>query len=150
GTNPTTVYEGPLGDGAFTIFRPTYDDTQTVLWGLDDEASKINLNTASRDILLKLPNMTEEIVDAILDWRDADSTPIASGAESSYYNTLTPPYNCKSQPFETLAELLYVKGIPPPLLFGEDFNLNGRMEQNENDGDETWPPDNRDGKLDPG
>jgi type II secretory pathway component PulK len=148
--NPDTFFEVPLGDGAFTIFRPTYDDTQTVLWGLDDEASKVNLNTAPKEILLKLPNMTEEIVDAIIDWRDADSTPSASGAESSYYNGLTPPYNCKSQPFETVEELLYVRGITPPLLFGEDFNLNGRLEDNENDGDKTWPPDNNDGKLDPG
>src|SRR5204863_6411861 len=45
---------------------------------------------------------------------------------------------------------LYVKGVTPELLFGEDFNLNGRLEPNENDGDQTWPPDNRDGKLDPG
>ena len=149
-SNPVSFYEVPLGDGSFTIFRPTYDDTGTVLWGLDDEASKINLNTAPREVLLKLPNMTEEIADAILDWRDSDATPGSAGAESSYYNGLTPPYNCKNQPFETLEELLYVKGITPQLLYGEDFNLNGRLEPNENDGDQTWPPDNRDGKLDPG
>jgi DNA uptake protein ComE-like DNA-binding protein len=148
--NPDAFYEVPLGDGAFTIFRPTYDDTRRVLWGLDDEASKLNLNTAPREVLLKLPNMTEEIVDAILDWRDADANATGSGAESAYYNGLTPPYNSKSQPFESLEELLYVKGITPLLLFGEDFNLNGRMEPNENDGDQSWPPDNRDGKLDPG
>ena len=150
GNNPDSFYEVPLGDGAFTIFRPTYDDAQTVLWGLDDEASKINLNTAPREVLLKLPNMTEEIADAILDWRDADTNASGSGAESAYYNGLTPAYNCKSAPFESLEELLYVKGITPALLFGEDFNLNGRLEPNENDGDQTWPPDNRDGKLDPG
>jgi len=149
-TNSDTFFEVPLGDGAFTLFRPTYDDAQTVLWGLDDEASKINLNTASREVLLKLPNMTEDIVDAIIDWRDADSTPGASGAETSYYNTLKPPYNCKNAPFETLEELLYVKGMTPALLYGEDFNLNGVLDANENDGDDTWPPDNRDGKLDPG
>ncbi len=148
--NADSFYEVPLGDGAYTLFRPTYDDTQTVLWGIDDEASKLNLNTAPRDLLLKLPNMTEEIVDAILDWRDADSTPGASGAESSYYNGLNPPYNCKNGPFESLEELLLVKGMTPALLFGEDFNLNGVLEPNENDGDQSWPPDNSDGKLDPG
>jgi DNA uptake protein ComE-like DNA-binding protein len=94
--------------------------------------------------------MTEEIVDAIIDWRDTDATAGASGAESSYYNTLKPPYNCKNAPFETLEELLYVKGMTPALLFGEDFNLNGVLDANENDGDDRWPPDNRDGKLDPG
>lgn len=148
--NPTTFFDVELGDGAYSLFRPTYDDQQTVLWGLDDEASKINLNTATREILLKLPNVTEEIADAILDWRDTDATPGASGAETSYYTTLNPPYNCKNAPFETLEELLYVKGMTPALLFGEDFNLNGALETNENDGDESWPPDNRDGKLDPG
>lgn len=149
-TNSQTFYDVELGDGAFTVFRPTYDDQQTVLWGLDDEASKLNLNTATRDLLLKLPNMTEAIVDAILDWRDADATPGASGAETTYYATLNPPYNCKNAPFDSLEELLYVKGMTPVLLFGEDFNLNGVLEANENDGDETWPPDNRDGRLDPG
>jgi len=149
-TNETTFFDVELGDGAFTVFRPLYDDQQTVLWGLDDEASKININTASREILLKLPNMTEDIVDAIIDWRDTDSTPGTSGAETSYYNTLNPPYNCKNAPFETLEELLLVKGMTPALLFGEDFNLNGVLDANENDGDDSWPPDNRDGKLDPG
>jgi type II secretory pathway component PulK len=149
-TNSATFFEVELGDGAFTVFRPTYDDQQTVLWGLDDEASKLNINVATREMLLKLPNMTEDIVDAIIDWRDADSTQGANGAETSYYNTLNPPYNCKNAPFETLEELLYVKGMTPALLFGEDFNLNGVLDPNENDGDETWPPDNRDGKLDPG
>jgi DNA uptake protein ComE-like DNA-binding protein len=149
-SNPDSFYEVPLGDGAFTIFRPLYDDSQTILWGLDDEASKINLNTATKEILLKLPNMTEDIVDSIIDWRDADSVAGPGGAESPYYNGLNPPYNCKNLPFETLEELLYVKGVTPAILFGEDFNLNGRLEPNEDDGDQTWPPDNRDGKLDPG
>jgi len=149
-TNSDTFFEVPLGDGAFTVFRPLYDDQQTVLWGLDDEASKLNLNTATREMLLLLPNMTEDLADSIIDWRDADSNPGASGAESSYYNTLNPPYNCKNAPFETLEELLYVKGMTPALLFGEDFNLNGVLDPNENDGDTSWPPDNMDGKLDPG
>lgn len=149
-TNPTNFFEVELGDGAFTVFRPTYDDQQTVLWGLDDEASKLNINVATREMLLKLPNMTEDLADAIIDWRDADSTQGANGAESSYYNTLNPPYNCKNAPFETLEELLFVKGMTPALLFGEDFNLNGVLDPNENDGDTTWPPDNMDGKLDPG
>jgi DNA uptake protein ComE-like DNA-binding protein len=149
-TNSDTFFEVPLGDGVFTVFRPLYDDQQTVLWGLDDEASKLNLNTATKDMLMKLPNMTEDIADAIIDWRDADSNPGANGAESSYYNTLNPPYNCKNAPFETLEELLYVKGMTPALLYGEDFNLNGVLDPNENDGDTTFPPDNMDGKLDPG
>ena len=33
---------------------------------------------------------------------------------------------------------------------GEDWNLNGRLDPNENDGDATWPDDNADGDLDAG
>jgi DNA uptake protein ComE-like DNA-binding protein len=43
-----------------------------------------------------------------------------------------------------------VKGFTPEILYGEDANLNGLLEPNENDGDASWPPDNRDGRLDPG
>jgi hypothetical protein len=37
-----------------------------------------------------------------------------------------------------------------PTLYGEDANLNGVMDPNENDGDTLPPTDNRDGQLDPG
>ena len=33
---------------------------------------------------------------------------------------------------------------------GEDWNLNGRLDANEDDGDVTWPPDDGDGILDAG
>ena len=143
-------FEIPLGDGTFTVFHPTYGDEEKVLWGLDDEASKINLNTASVELLRRLPRMTGEIASAIVDWRDPDSTPLPAGAEDSLYQTLSPPYACKNQPFETVEELFYVWGVTAEILYGEDANLNGRLEPNENDGDASWPPDNRDGKLDPG
>ena len=143
-------FEVPLGDGAYTLLHPTYGDERRVLWGLDDEASKINLNAAPKDVLVKLPRVTQEIADAILDWRDADSTPGAGGAEDAYYLALDPPYRCKNQPFETLEELLLVKGVTPEILYGEDVNLNGRLDKNENDGEDSYPPDNKDGKLDPG
>ncbi|HLY73644.1 MAG TPA: hypothetical protein VKU80_05955 [Planctomycetota bacterium] len=148
--DPSNFFEVPLGDGAYSVFRPLYDNVQTVLWTPDDEASKINLNTASKAVLLKLPNMTEDIVDAILEWRGSAGTTSSNAGGNSYYNALNPPYNSKHQPFETLEELLYVQGMTPELLFGEDFNLNGRLEPNENDSDGSWPPDNQDGMLDPG
>jgi type II secretory pathway component PulK len=143
-------YEAPLGDGAFTLLHATYADDKRRLWGLDDEASKINLNVAPRDVLMRLPRMTAEVADSIVDWRDQDSTASASGAEDSYYLALDPPYRCKNQPFETVEELALVRGVTPEILYGEDVNLNGRLDPNENDGDTSYPPDNRDGKLDPG
>ncbi|MHC4193550.1 MAG: type II secretion system protein GspK, partial [Planctomycetota bacterium] len=52
--------------------------------------------------------------------------------------------------FKTIRELLLVKGITEHLLYGEDTNLNGMLDYNEKDGDESPPPDNQDDKLDQG
>jgi len=149
--DPTDSFEVPLGEGAITLVHPVYDEGNVAMrWGLEDEASKININYATKEILLKLPRVTEEIADSIIDWRDQDSNAGPNGAETSYYQTLTPPYTCKNQPFETVEELLLVRGVTAEILYGEDMNLNGCLEPNENDGDKTLPRDNGDGRLDPG
>src|SRR4030042_1487310 len=44
-----------------------------------DESSKLNINTATKEQLLGLPDMVEEIADAIIDWRDSDDTPSGLG-----------------------------------------------------------------------
>ncbi|HEV3027173.1 MAG TPA: hypothetical protein VG457_06340, partial [Planctomycetota bacterium] len=89
--DPSNFFEVPLGDGAYTVFRPLYDDAQTVLWTPDDEASKINLNTASKAVLLNLPNMTEDLVDAILEWRGTTGAGASNAGGNSYYNSQNPP-----------------------------------------------------------
>src|SRR5258706_7110040 len=61
-----------------------------------------------------------------------------------------PPYRCKNANFETVDELRLVIGADWDLVFGEDANLNGILDPNENDADVSVPADNRDGKLDPG
>ncbi|UCD29251.1 MAG: general secretion pathway protein GspK [Planctomycetota bacterium] len=130
-------------------------------YGLTDEASKININTASRWQLLKLFNQEQfrredvtakELADALIDWRDADDKLNSTdGAESSYYLGLEPSYSAKNRPFETVEELLMVKGFDGQLLYGEDFNRNGYMEVNEDDGTEgTFPIDDANGSLDRG
>src|SRR5207237_2729069 len=120
------------------------------VFGLVDEASKLNLNTATTNMLASLPNISAELAAAIIDWRDADSTVSQSGAESETYNRLQPAYNCKNAPFETVDELRLVYGATLSMLYGEDANLNGALDRNENDGSALLPDDNRDGKLDPG
>ncbi len=133
----TEWFESSLGDGVFTALRPAYKDGK-VAWGLIDETSKLNLNVAPKEALLKLPGMTEEIADSIIDWRDSDDTPGANGAESSYYQVLQPGYRCKNANFETVEELLYVKGVTATLFWGEDRNQNGILDPNEDtDGDGT-------------
>jgi type II secretory pathway component PulK len=117
-----------------------------------DEASKLNINTVSGEQLLRLERegMTEEIADAIIDWRDKDDTPHQGGVESGYYLNLRYGYPIRNERFRTIRELLLVKGVTEELLYGEDTNLNGKLDYWEKDGDESPPPDNKDDKLDKG
>jgi len=139
-----------VGDGAFWILRPDPDEDQAVSYGLTDEAGKINLNSATEEMLAKLTDMTAGVPAAIIDWRDADSEVTAGGAESEYYLLLSDPYECKNAPLETVEELLLVRLASRELLFGEDANRNGVLDANEDDADASDPPDNRDGHLDHG
>jgi DNA uptake protein ComE-like DNA-binding protein len=147
--------------GRFSIVAPLEADATAaqVRYGLIDESAKLNLNAVlsfevdedqSRDTLLPIPGMTEEIADCILDFVDEDDEPRVYGAESEFYQGLQPPYYPKNGPLETLDELLLVAGVTPQLLYGEDANRNGLLDLNENDEDASLPLDNGDGVLDLG
>ena len=84
-----------------------------------DASARLNLNTVTREALLTLPGVTEEIADSIIDWRDADDNPGAQGAESDTYQAYPRPYSAKNGPFDLVDELLLVKGITAPLLYGD-------------------------------
>jgi general secretion pathway protein K len=113
-----------------------------------DEASKLNVNTATRKQLMALPNMTDEIADAIIDWRDEDDKPRPLGVELQYYLKLPNGYPIRNGNFRTIRELLLVRGITNEIFYGEDTNLNGRLDYNEKDRDESLPNDNSDNVLD--
>lgn len=142
----------PLGDARFWFIgrgdQQVFPTEPT--FGLVEEAAKLNLNTATLEMLQLLPRMTPELAAAIVDWRDADSNPSPGGAESEIYQRQQPAYKCKNAPFETVDELRHVSGINLEVLFGEDLNLNGVLDLNENDGNVSLPDDDRDGQLDPG
>jgi len=147
----TTTSEAlAVGGGYFWIVNPGLDDDTQVNYGIRDEASRLNLNAASMDALMNLPGMTSELAAAIVDWRDSDSEISSGGAENEHYLLLANPHTCKNSPFETVEEMLWVKGATWELLFGEDANRNGVLDANENDGPDTDPTDNRDGALDRG
>jgi len=118
----------PVGLSAFWIVRPDRNAEGVLAAGVDDEGGKININTASREVLLKLPGMTADVAEAIIDWRDADDNPGANGAESAAYQS----YRCKNGPFESLEELLLVRGVTPELFYGSDANRNGVIDPEEN------------------
>jgi DNA uptake protein ComE-like DNA-binding protein len=114
------------------------------VFGIVDEASKLNLNTATAAMLEKLPGVTTELAAAIVDWHD--TTPSTNTA----YARRQPPYRCKDANFESIEELALVDGADEITLYGEDANLNGILDPNEDDGDKSPPADNGDGKLDAG
>lgn len=150
----TETYQAlAVGDDAYVSFvRHDPERPDDVAYGLEDEAGKININTAPAEILAELPGLNSEIAHAIVDWRDDDDDVAneGEGAEESYYLSLSPPYIPRNAPFETLEELLLVRGITPALLYGEDRNRNGILDPNENDGEDNAPDDDGNGVLNRG
>ena len=145
----------PLGEDAqYWLVARDHDADQPsgqMVFGLVDEASKININSASQTILEGLPRMNTDVAAAIVYWRTlASDATTSDGTQSDPYTQLSPAYKAKKDKFESPDELRLVMGMTWELLYGEDANRNGILDSNENDGDETPPADNRDGKLDPG
>ncbi len=107
-----------LGEEPYTV---TSDDMSLDFGGyvfnvvIQDETSRVNINAAEAPTLTKLFETTD-LVDCIVDWRDTDETPGSDGAETEYYNTLKPSYNCKNADFETVRELQLVKGVTSDIL----------------------------------
>lgn len=93
---------------------------------ITDESSKVDINKTS-DVILRnlLSNLEVDdkevdiIVDSILDWRDPDDLHRLHGAESDYYMSLPNPYKAKNANFDTLEELLLVRGINRKILYGD-------------------------------
>jgi general secretion pathway protein K len=108
-------YTADMADGHYRI-------------GITDESGKINLNTLTDNNGIILKNLlmnngvVEEtaviIVDSILDWKDKDNLHRLNGAEDEYYQSLPRPYKAKNAPFDSLEELVFVRGISRPILQG--------------------------------
>ncbi|MEN6335444.1 MAG: helix-hairpin-helix domain-containing protein [Phycisphaerales bacterium] len=150
-SDDSDIYEAQeVGKGYFWVLRSNLESDREFDYGLTDEAGKINLNSASLEMLQKLPGMTAELAASIIDWRDEDTDVTTGGAESEYYLLRSNGYQCKNLPLDTVDEILLIKGASQELLYGEDTNHNGYLDEQENDGDESEPPDNHNGRLDAG
>ena len=96
--------------------------------GNEDAAAGDNSEDEIRQLFLNLllsgtfaiddENEARGILDAVIDWLDADDQESDLGAESSYYQSLDKPYSCRNGPIQYLEELLLIKGMTPELLFG--------------------------------
>jgi len=138
-----------LGRGKFRVFHQKKDE-QGISYGPSDEESRLNVNHASAEELAKLPGLTPETAAAIIDYRDPDNEVTQSGAEQDEYAAVTPPYRPHNAPFRTTREILMVLGLSQEDFLGEDLNQNGLLDPEEDDGQETEPNDNADGRLDAG
>jgi len=103
-----------LVDLAYQEYVP---DTVTVR--IYDHAGKINLKRLSKQKLRQLlekrigndPEKLGALEDAWHDWTDRDELKRINGAEKDYYETLSPPYEPRNDPLETVEELLLIKGF---------------------------------------
>ena len=124
----------PVESGYCTIF-------------INRESGKINVNTLKTsdgkivrhraEQMLKLIDLLNyqyheqspisySLIPAIIDWVDYDDEvtflPFIKreneGVENDYYEDLIAPYSCKNAPFDTLNELLLVKGMTTKIFYG--------------------------------
>jgi len=124
-----------LNEGGMLVFNDDVEEEAPVRketignisfeYTINDEDSKLNINTASLEQLkFLLDNVgidsteVDTIADSIVDWRDPNEDFHLNGAEEDYYQSLPQPYSCKDGPFDSIEELLLVKGITPEILYG--------------------------------
>ncbi|HEX4366203.1 MAG TPA: hypothetical protein VH023_05205 [Rhodopila sp.] len=90
---------------------------------VEDEAGKINPNTASPQLLQALLRhvgvaeaMSASLAAAIADWRDDSTTVSAGGAKAPQYIAAGKNYGPPQEPFQNIAEISDVLGMTPDIL----------------------------------
>jgi len=108
----TDIEPVPFGNGEFEV-------------KIGNESGKININGANEALLKMMLNgfdieekQKSVIIDSIMDWRDKNHLHRLNGAEDSYYESLPEPYECKDGDFDSVEELLMVRGITPEIFYG--------------------------------
>jgi general secretion pathway protein K len=108
---------GTLGDGVYEV-------------RFIDEAGKFNLNRATQDTLRSVflnlgieQDRANVMTDSILDWIDTDDLHRVNGAENDYYMSLSPPYTAKNGPFDSVEDLLWIRGVTPELFYGDEEHV---------------------------
>lgn len=124
-SNEKNFKENKLGEGDFSVIcgdQPGRTDAeQAFRYGACDEASRLSLNSATLDELKNLwravaggdidEKAIVSLAESIIDWRDADDTAFFSGAEANHYKALSRPYDIRNGNFESVEELLMVRGV---------------------------------------
>jgi general secretion pathway protein K len=111
-TNEELYVDHELGEGKYNV-------------KVTDEESKLPVNRLSQaqwkhlmHVLEIDPLDSDVIVDSIIDWIDEDDLHQLNGAESDYYESLSPPYKAKNGPVDRVEELLLVRGVTKEIFDG--------------------------------
>ena len=131
-TDKNQIWAGGPGEGPETnsaLNGISLDDFPvgegTVSLKMTELESKINVNRADTPLLTQVlttmgvdANAISVVSDSIQDWVDTDDGTRPAGAESDYYQGMTPPYYAKNAPIDDISELLLVKGVTLPMFWG--------------------------------
>ncbi len=115
----------PVGEGLFSVFNlePGPDGGVLTNSGVAMEERKINVNYATNEVGRQLLralfetagglefDTADAMADCVADWVDPDNIPLANGAESMSYQTLTGGYACHDGPMDDIHELTLIKGM---------------------------------------
>lgn len=116
--DPSIPMQPPVDATPFAVSFAGY----TVRVRVQDEAGRIDLNTAQEALLLRLlisvgiaPEPAQVLVDRILDWRDPGIDKRLNGAKVNEYHDAGLSYGPRNGPFEAVDELRLVLGMTRPL-----------------------------------
>lgn len=119
--NPNRFADIVVPDGKCEVsyVDPDGASIKDIKYGVRDEESKININTADKTVLFRIvsevlgvdDHLAETLSEAIYDWRQSGESEIKGFLSDDYYSNLKDPYPKKGQPFEIIDELMMVEGI---------------------------------------
>jgi len=117
-----------VGEATYTIsypYRNTKEGELKTHYGVEDEEGKININVLPAKVLSPFfqkvgevdADIADEIAYSVVDWRDTDNSLSHPEyeAEDDYYEDLEIPYEAKDHKFESIEELLLVRGMTPEI-----------------------------------
>jgi type II secretory pathway component PulK len=90
---PDLFRDVALGRGQFRVIRQGgRENAGELMYGISDEESRLNVNSASAEDIARFDGMSRQIAAAIVDYRDSDNQVTPGGAEADDYAALRPPY----------------------------------------------------------
>ncbi len=125
------ITDYPVGDGTVTIriedLRGKLSINSLVVGNNPQIVAVDRFHRLFTVLELPPPADPAELTAALIDWLDSDDATYRElrsgerilptmGAESTYYQGLTPAYRCKNGPLHTLEELVNVKGFTPDVI----------------------------------